>query len=229
MTEAVYAADASSATGRSEFAMPTTNDEWIARLRTPGRVGEHATRLLRELLVRAAAHQVHRVAQADRLGAARIEEIVNSAANEATIAVLAKLDAFEGRSKFTTWVFKFGILHANAETRRAMWKDREVSFAEDFDIASDVAQTPEARAETQDLLTQVRRGLNESLTERQRMVATALLIDEVPIDVLAERLETNRNALYKTLHDARKRLREFLASQGIEPGVTFAHTKEVVI
>jgi RNA polymerase sigma-70 factor (ECF subfamily) len=192
---------------------PRSNEEWLARLSFAGSVRDEAVLRLHGLMVRAARHQVHRMPEAVGLGTTRRDEIVLSAADEATVSVLARLSTFEGRSRFTTWAFKFGILHAGVEVRRVAWSGREI----DLHVADDTRATgpsPEGYAETRDLADAVTRAIEEVLTPHQRRVALALLVDEVPIDVLAERLATTRNALYKTLHDARKRLRGHLRAAG---------------
>ncbi|MEO7123591.1 MAG: sigma-70 family RNA polymerase sigma factor [Lacisediminihabitans sp.] len=188
------------------------DDDWVSRLSTPGRAYEHAVAQLHELMIRAARRQVSRMREANALGAVRREEIIHSAADEATMAVLSRLASFEGRSAFTTWAYKFGILHAGTEVRRAAWRDREINLDDIPEQHQTVAQSPEGYAEGRDLANAVHQGLREALTPHQRRVAVAVLIDEVPIDVLAERLGINRGALYKTLHDARQRLRAYLSA-----------------
>ena len=128
--------------------------------------------------------------------------------------VLARLDIFEGRSRFTTWAYKFAILQVATEVRRSAWRDREVRLDP---VGSFVADDdgPERRAEVAALSDAIRRGMRDVLTPHQRRVMVALVVDQVPIDMLAERLGTTRNTLYKTLHDARKRLREALVAQGL--------------
>lgn len=195
---------------------PASNGEWLERLSLPGEVRDEAVSRLHGLMVRAARHQVHRMPEALALGAARREEIVLSAADEATVSVLNRLEAFEGRSRFTTWAFKFGILHAGVEVRRAAWKDREVELVPTHDVTT-TDPSPEGYAETRDLAAALGRAIEQALTPHQRRVTLALLVDEVPIDVLAERLATTRNALYKTLHDSRKRLRAQLRLAGYLP------------
>lgn len=194
----------------------TSNEEWLARLSFAGAVRDEAVVQLHGLMVRASRHQVHRMPEAAGLGPVRREEIVQSAADEATVSVLARLNTFEGRSRFTTWAFKFGILHAGVEVRRAAWSGREIDLHA-VEEARASGPSPEGYAETRDLAGAVIRAIEEVLTPHQRRVALALLVDEVPIDVLAERLATTRNALYKTLHDARKRLREHLRVAGYLP------------
>lgn len=201
-----------------------TDDEWLAELSSTGAAREAAVAALRDLMARAAGQHVNRVPDAARLGAVRRAEIIETAADDATMSVLARLGRFEGRSKFTTWAYKFGILHAGVELRRAVWRDRDVPLHGDFEPRDRSHTSPEAQAEGHDLARAVRAGLVEALTTHQRHIATALLIDEIPIDVLAERLGTNRSALYKTLHDARKRLRSHLTAAGY---ILTSSTKEV--
>lgn len=153
------------------------------------------------------------MAEAADLGQARRDEIVLAAADQATVAVLSRLDSFEGRSRFTTWAYKFAILHAAAEVRRTAWRSREIDLLSVPEPVSDVI-TPEDFVEARSMTEAMRRAITYSLTAHQQRVILALVLDGVPIDVLAERLHTNRNALYKTLHDARRRLREDLIAQG---------------
>lgn len=191
------------------------DDEWIPRLTSAGAVRDHAIARLREVLVRATRHQVNRMPQAFDLGQARRDDIIQSAADEATMTVLSRLDSFEGRSRFTTWAYKFGIFQAGVDVRRAEWDGREVHLDDAPVLEASVAQSPEAYSEGRDLVRTVHDAMAEHLTPHQRRIAIALLVDEVPIDVLAHRLETTRGALYKTLHDVRKRLRAHLSAQDL--------------
>lgn len=193
------------------------SDDWISRLSMTGAIRDEAIGQLHALMIRAARHQVARMPDAVGLGAAVREEVVHSAADDATIAVLGRLDRFEGRSRFTTWAYKFGILQAGVHVRRARWKGREIQLREVAEPTSSHAASPEAHSEGRDLARAINDAIASSLTSHQQRIAVALLIDEVPIDVLAERLGTTRNALYKTLHDVRKRLRTELESQGFDP------------
>lgn len=184
------------------------------RLRSTGGERDAAIGELHALVTRAARHQASRMpAIAARLGTKQLHDAITTAANEATLAVLRKLDTFEGRSLFSTWVFKFGILHANTELKRATWRDTEINIEALAELAS-ADHTPEQHAVADSLAQAVRAALATALTAHQRTVTTALLVAEIPIDVLAERMGTSRNALYKTLHDARKRLRTVLGEQG---------------
>lgn len=209
MTDPPRSTQRSDADGRSDL---------LHRLRAGGAQDADAIRELRELMVRAARHQAARTPHAHaRLGRAAIEDAIVTAANEATMAVLARLDTFEGRSRFTTWAFKFGILHTAAELRRANWRDVDIDLAA---LAEPVSASPgpEQYAESADLVSALHIVLDNDLTSYQRSVAVALLVENVPIDVLAERLGSTRNALYKTLHDARKKIRSGLIRRGYLDG-----------
>lgn len=183
------------------------------RLRADGPIYDDAVRELHALMMRAARHQVAQSGAFARLGHRRVEEAVTAAADEATMAALSRLDTFQGRSQFTTWAYKFGILHAAAELRRAGWRDVEIDLASLSEPAA-ATPSPDQIAEGSDLASAVRAALDSELTAHQRGVALALLVDNVPIDVLADRLGSTRNALYKTLHDARSKLRADLTRRG---------------
>ena len=189
-------------------------EDWIEALTSPGPRQDHAMERLHTLLLRAARHQVWRMRSSlGGAGHARLDEIANQAADEAMMTVLAKLHTFEGRSRFTTWAYKFAILQSATEVRRLAWQHREVSLDELAEVPSR-GPSPAGYTEGVDLAWAVRSAIDTALTPHQRRVTVALLVDEVPIDVLAERLGTNRNALYKTVHDARARLRADLVSSG---------------
>lgn len=189
-------------------------DEWLDDLRATGTRHDDAVRRLHELMLRGARHQVARMrATTPELTGSVAEDVIAHAANEAVVSVLGKLESFEGRSRFTTWAFKFAIFHTATEVRRTVWRDREIPM----DMVPDVPATnasPSLAVEGSEFAAAVGRALDTELTAHQRAVAVALLIDEVPIDVLADQLGSNRNALYKTLHDARVRLRRVLTEQG---------------
>ncbi|WP_240645781.1 RNA polymerase sigma factor [Georgenia sp. SYP-B2076] len=197
-----------------EHTGPHTGDDWVQALRLRGAARDDALRQLHALMVRAAWHQVRRMramlpdANGDALG-----EIATAAADGALTALLTKLDTFEGRSRFTTWAYKFAILEAASEMRRRAWAHRDVRL-EDADRWADPGPGPAELTEARELARAIRAAMNDVLTAHQRRVAVALLVDGIPIDVLADRLGTTRGALYKTLHDARGRLRTRLAADG---------------
>jgi len=195
-------------------------EDWIAELTSDGPVREDALRRLHALLLRGARFQVSRMsAMRAMVGAAQVEDVITLAADEAMVAVLGKLQTFEGRSRFTTWAYKFAVLQAAVEMRRQAWSRREVPL-EAAPPLVEPRPSPDLYAEGAELAAAAREAIDRVLTPHQRRIALALIVDEVPIDVLAERLGTNRNALYKTLHDARSRLRAHLVLEGYLPPST---------
>jgi RNA polymerase sigma-70 factor, ECF subfamily len=185
---------------------------WLGPLRAGGAAHDRAVRDLHGLLLRASRFEVGRRAAALGLSAgAELDDLAGQAADDALLAVLARLDRFEGRSRFTTWAYKFAIHTAGVAVRRHAWRERAVAArsSESLEQLADLAQGPAESAQTRELLERIREAIG-LLTPHQREVLLALAVDGVPIDVLAERLSTNRNALYKTLHDARTRLRRLV-------------------
>ena len=131
------------------------------------------------------------------------------------MSVLARLDDFRGASRFTTWVYKFALLEAAVKLRRRAWQGREVPLEpETWSLFSSASLEPDEHVEQSELLATLQRAIAEVLTPHQRRVLVALTLNGVPIDVLAERLNTTRGALYKTLHDARRKLRQTMANDG---------------
>lgn len=148
-----------------------------------------------------------------------IDDLAHHAAHDAMTSILAKPDSFRGESRFTTWAYKFVILEAGVKARRRAWRDREVTLDDEgWRTIGDSGQAPERSAETSELLDRISSAIGTELTPRQREVFTALAVNEVPIDVLAERMDTTHGALYKTLHDARRKLRVALADAGYQLG-----------
>jgi RNA polymerase sigma-70 factor (ECF subfamily) len=140
-----------------------------------------------------------------------LDDIAVQAAGDALVAVLRRLDDFRGASRFTTWAYKFALLEAGVKLRRRAWQGREVPLEpEGWELFAGTGLTPDEEAEQRELVAALKDGIETALTPHQRRVLVALALNGVPIDVLAERLGTNRNALYKTLHDARQRLRKHL-------------------
>jgi RNA polymerase sigma-70 factor (ECF subfamily) len=147
-----------------------------------------------------------------------LEDIALEAADDAMVSVLARLDSFRGASRFTTWVYKFALLEAAVKLRKRAWQGREVPLEpEAWSLFSSADLEPDAQLEQSELLATVQSAINEILTPHQRRVLVALALNGVPIDVLAERLSSTRGALYKTLHDARRKLRRHLENCGLVP------------
>jgi RNA polymerase sigma-70 factor (ECF subfamily) len=144
-----------------------------------------------------------------------LDDLALQAADDALVAVLAKLDDYRGASRFTTWAYKFALFEAGVRLRRRAWQEREVVLEpKAWPLMADSGQSPQSQAETGELMQALKRSIDCCLTEHQREVLVALTLNRVPLDVLTERLGTTRGALYKTLHDARRKLRSDLAHRG---------------
>ena len=195
---------------------PADSRAWLRALRTPGAERDEAVARLHGLLVRAARFEVSRRSAAlSRVRGEELDDIALQAADDALVAVLAKLDDYRGASRFTTWAYKFALLEAGVRLRRRAWQEREVVLEpEAWPQMADAGQSPPQEAETRELMQALSSSIDSCLTDHQREVLVALTLDGVPIDVLAERLNTTRGALYKSLHDARRKLRVVLADGG---------------
>ena len=204
-------------------AAPRRDDDsaaWLAALRGPVAVREEAVAALHALLMRGARFELGRRAHMlSHVPAGERDDLATQAADDALVAILAKLDDFRGASRFTTWAYKFVLLEAGVKARRRAWHGREVMLDDAaWPIARAAGPTVHERAEGSELLEAVTEAIRTDLTPHQREVLRALALDGVPIDVLAERLDTTRGALYQTLHDARRKLRTVLQQRGLEVG-----------
>jgi RNA polymerase sigma-70 factor, ECF subfamily len=203
-----------------------TNEEWLADLRASGEVQEAAISDLRDLLLRATLYFFSR--NLGDFGGMNRDEILQRAedgAQEALIAVLNHLSDFRGDSKFTTWAYKFAINIALMTARRERWKGKsldQLSFSDDGvlferamqDKSSGLAPDRFAiQSEISDILREVIEG---ELTDKQRQILIMMVFHEIPMDEVVQRLGTNRNAIYKMLHDARRKLKNGLQARGFE-------------
>jgi RNA polymerase sigma-70 factor, ECF subfamily len=191
--------------------------EWLRCLRAHGREHDDAVARLHELLLRAARFECARRRPAlPHLRGNDLDDIANQAADDALVSILGRLDRFRGASRFTTWAYKFALLEAAVKLRRRSWQGREVPLEpETWSLFSSADIEPDESAEQSELLETLQQAIAEVLTPHQRRVLVALALNGVPIDVLAERLNTTRGALYKTLHDARRKLRGHLDELGL--------------
>jgi RNA polymerase sigma-70 factor (ECF subfamily) len=189
---------------------------WLERLAAGSAEREEAIQELHALLLGAARFEIgRRRAMAPHLRGGDHDDLAQQSADDALVAVLAKLGDFRGDSRFTTWAYQFALLEAAVKVRRRAWQGREIPLApERWEVVGDRGSTPQQGAEAADLMAAVRRAIAQDLTSHQRTVLVAVVLEGVPIDVLADRLGTTRGALYKTVHDARRRLRAALAAGG---------------
>ena len=191
---------------------------WLDTLRAAdAATRDEAVAELHALLLRAARFELSRRRPAlSHLRGDDLDDVATQAADDALVSVLRRLDDFRGASRFATWAYKFALLEASVKLRKRAWQDREVPLEpEDWSVFSSASLQPEAEAEQRELVEAVRAGIDDLLTPHQRAVLVSLAVNGVPIDVVADRLGTSRGALYKTLHDARRKLRAHLAERGL--------------
>ena len=187
---------------------------WVDRLRPGSAERDGAIKALHVLLLKAARFEIGRRGAAfPSLRGNDQDDLAHQSADDALVAVLSKLDQFRGDSRFTTWAYKFALLEAAAGVRRRAWQGREIPLdADNWALIADGDPSPQRETETAERLGAVRQAIARDLTPHQRRVLISVAIDGVPIDVLAERLGTTRGALYKTIHDARRKLRVSLST-----------------
>ncbi len=197
------------------------NDSWLRDLRAGGVQRDIALTDLRALLLRALPKGIAGWLSPEH---PEFEPFIEDATQETLLRVLDRLNTFEGRSQFTTWVYKISVHIAFNELRRRKWRNVSLEGLEG-DEADDSAPHqfasfepgPEAIAERIDVLQRVQQIVTEELTERQRAAMHAINMQDVPMEEVARRMGTNRNALYKLLHDARRRLKHRLEREGLPP------------
>ncbi|MCG3142635.1 MAG: hypothetical protein HDKAJFGB_04163 [Anaerolineae bacterium] len=201
-----------------------TNAEWLSELRADGTAAQAAAiEDLRLYLLRAVLY-FFSASPGDLRGLARpeIEQIAQDLAQDALLTILKNLDEFRGESKFTTWAYRFAINMSLVEARRQRWKnvslDRILENSElpDFQFQDKDSPDPDRAAQQQEIWNQVREVIEHDLTERQRAILTAVVFDDVPVDLITRQFKMNRNAVYKMVHDARVKLKKRLEERGFE-------------
>ena len=193
------------------------SQDWIDRLGAHGSQRDTAIAALHALLLKAARYEIARRRIAfPHLRGNDYDDLANQSADDALVAVLRKLGDFRGDSRFTTWAYKFALFEAGVKIRRRAWQGREVPLEpEGWSQLAQRGATPHEDAETAEQLAAVQEAIKTELSPHQREVLVAVTLNGIPIDVLAERLNTTRGALYKTIHDARHKLRGALAARGL--------------
>ena len=207
-----------------------TNEEWLNDLSASGEVQEAAIADLRDLLLRAALYFFSRnLSDFHGLHREEITQRAEDCAQDALIAVLNHLSDFRGDSKFSTWAYKFAINIALMASRRERWKGvslDELASSDTSNFFERVMQdksdgvAPEQSAMQGEIRKVIRELIERELTERQRQVLFMMVFNDVPMDEVVRHLDTNRNAIYKMLHDARRKLKSGLQARGFEIGET---------
>ncbi|MEA2156738.1 MAG: hypothetical protein QOE11_2878 [Solirubrobacteraceae bacterium] len=199
-------------------ALDAESRRWLEDLGASGHAHDEAVARLHELLLRAARFEVARRRRSlAHLRGGDHDDLAQQSADDALVAILRKLGDFRGESRFTTWAYKFALYEAAVKLRRRSWQERELPLEpESWSLIAAAGASPAEHAAEHELLGALEVAIADALSAHQREVLVAITLNGVPIDVLAERLNTTRGALYKTLHDARKKLRRALAADGFD-------------
>ena len=193
---------------------------WLRALGAGGAEQEAAAERLHALLTRVAYAEVRRRGPQLRLDGPELDDVAHQAAADALVAITSKLTQFRGESRFTTWAYKFVMFEVSKKVGRHFWQRPGTTLdAEDWErLPSRFGFDPGERAEWNELVAALRRAVDEVLTDRQRRLFVAIVLNGVPLDAVVAETGSNRNAIYKTLFDARVRLRAALAADGhLEP------------
>ena len=203
-------------TPRAARSVDPESAEWLGALASRGAQREAALARLHEMLLRVAQRECRRRGPRLRVTGPELEDLAYQAAADALVAITRKLGQFRGESRFTTWAYKFVILEVSGKIGRHFWQNPCVPLdAEEWDKLPDrFGFEPAHQAEWRDLLAALRRAVDTELSPRQRQVFVAIMVNAVPVDALAIELSSNRNAIYKTMFDARRKLRAALAANG---------------
>lgn len=204
-----------------------TNEQWLADLRGDGEAQERALLDLKDRLQRGIFYYLSRErSDLTYLSQRELTQMAEDLAQDSVLRVIDNLDSFRGDSLFTTWATRIAVRVAISDLRRARYRDYSLDdLTADGDflpqssntLLGDTPVPPERAAERSEVLRRVSEALEAGLTERQYRALIAVAVNGVPLEVVAERMGTNRNALYKLIHDARRKLRTTLEMQGISP------------
>jgi RNA polymerase sigma-70 factor (ECF subfamily) len=196
-----------------EAALDQESAAWVGDLAADSPARDAAAARLHALLLRVArAECSRRKATIPDRGHEELDDLCVQAANDALLGILRKLTEYRGEARFTTWACKFAIFEISTRLRRHAWRERQLTTDEGiWETLPDSAPPALAVLQGSETLARLQHAVREELTQRQRQVFQAAVLEEVPIDVLAERMNSTRGAVYKILHDARTKLRRALA------------------
>jgi len=196
---------------------------WLRRLDAASPERRAAERELHARLVRIALAEVRRRAASTPVTGQELDDVAHQAAGDAMLAILGKLDDFRGESRFVTWAYRFVILEVSSKLGRHYWRNPPVELdAGQWERLPDrFGMDPAQHAESAGVLAEVRRIVEAEFTEHQRRVFVAIVVDGIPLDALAAELGLQRNAIYKVIFDARRKIRRGLVAKGYldEPGL----------
>jgi RNA polymerase sigma-70 factor (ECF subfamily) len=192
---------------------------WVRELSPGSPVYEDACRRLHAMLIKIARRETARRSPALRLTGPELEDLAHQAAADALMRITRKIGEFRGDAQFKTWAFKFVILEVSTKVGRHFWRDPRISL--DHHVAhlarAAVGDEPPHQVQAGELRAALAHAIENALTERQRRVFVAVAIDNIPMDALAAKLGTNRNAIYKAMFDARRNIRAYLVDNDFIP------------
>ena len=199
-----------------------TNEEWCHALQAHGEEQAIAVADLREFLLHASLYCVHRsLGGYSPISDYEAQQLAEDSAQEALLAILKHLPEFRSDSKFTTWAYKFAINFSLMAARHERWKgvslDRlldEVDLPDSPILDSGPSDDPALKAQQSEVWAILKDVIETELTKRQQQVLKAMVFDEIPLDEIAQHFGSNRNAIYKLMHDARQKLKARLERRG---------------
>ncbi len=203
--------------GPDQLAPPldAASADWISALTSTGPACEAGLTRLHELLVRVAAGELHRREVSSGITGAELDDLAHQAAADAMLAIIAKLDSFRGESRFTTWAYRFAVLEVSAKLGRHYRHPAGNLDAEDWDRLPDrFGIDPGERAAQAEMITAIRRAVDQELTARQRRLFVAVVLNGIPLDAVVIQAGMNRNSIYKAIFDARRKIGAFLIASG---------------
>jgi RNA polymerase sigma-70 factor, ECF subfamily len=210
--------------GPAERALDAESADWLRRLSAgDGALRQEAERALHARLLRIALAEVNRRSAGTPVTGPELTDVAHQAADDAMLAILAKLTGFRGESRFTTWAYRFVILEVSSKLGRHYWRNAPVALdAAQWERLPDrLGIDPQQLAESAGILAEVRRVVDDELTAHQRRIFVAIVVDAIPLDALAAKLGLQRNAIYKVIFDARRKIRRALVANGYleDPGL----------
>lgn len=191
---------------------------WLDCLQTSGHAHETCVSALHSVLLRVARHEVSRRAASLQLRGPELDDVAQQATDDALMAIKTKVSGFRGESRFTTWAYRFVMFEVSTKMGRHFWRERRATLDDEAweRLPDTLAGTPHQSSENLELFAALRRAIDQDLTALQRRVFVAIALNEVPMDAFARDVGSSRNTVYKSLFDARRKLRASLLAAGYE-------------
>lgn len=215
----VFAAGRSHAAS-ADLSKDETSPDWVTSLTCGGAVQDEAVVRLHQVLVKMALREASRRSGVNGIVGQELEDLAQQAAGDSLLSIMRRLGEFRGDSRFTTWAYKFVIFEVSNKFARHVWRREGMQLDDEswHQLPGRIGADPVDIVESQELVSEVRRAVDAVLTPHQRRIFVAIIVNGMPLDAVATELRTNRNAIYKTVFDARRKLRVHLAARGyLEP------------